>query len=533
MSLITSHDGKYFFTGGFSDRVLQRSITTAEIIRTFKSDSSMINLLALSNDGKHLITGNIGCKVQVWDTKTATVLRSFQKKEMFFVTAAISFDSKYLVVAGMNGDIEVSELLSGKVICHFGEPTERKLPSLYMAGNGKYLITQLKDEPAIVWDMLKGKMLYKLNNTLKVSTVSSNANLLFICPEDGTLEVFDLEKQEIRECLMLPYENTPEIRSASDGKRLFIMYLWGTVEIIDLQEKAIVARIETGKECVPSFSFVNHHTFVIFYTIFGAELFDMGKRDTLWSIDYEDDEITTYVETRQTEIEFDIEPWVQEIWDWANEHGIPEDIVPRNRYDLLGLETLSLTVSDYDWWEDALTYLPKGLGYLDNLTSLEFSLFVETKNAIPKELGQLKHLEELYLDIYGEKDVIFELPKSMEKFRNLYKLYLDGNISSHSIDRILKNNPDLNTLAISNNALLKSIPKSICPSQALRTLKLKNTDNLILSQEQFKWAYKNLRGKVRDRSEMHSFYGYASDGSPISYDYELGTNFQYYSRIQL
>ena len=139
MSLLTSYDGKYFFTENFTDRVLQRSVYTAEIIRTFKTDSSMLGILALANDGKHLVTSNLGKEIQEWDTGTATILRSFQIEGTILVAGSISSDSKYLVIADMNGNIKVSELLSGKVICYFGELTLNKLPSLYITGENKYL----------------------------------------------------------------------------------------------------------------------------------------------------------------------------------------------------------------------------------------------------------------------------------------------------------------------------------------------------------------------------------------------------------
>ena len=81
-----------------------------------------------------------------------------------------------------------------------------------------------------------------------------------------------------------------------------------------------------------------------------------------------------------------IEPWMKELWAWADKFKISEEVLPRNQANLLALTDLSIDCSQ-------LTNLPEGIGYLYNLTNL--TLNCDTLERLPESIGLLSQLERL------------------------------------------------------------------------------------------------------------------------------------------
>ena len=80
------------------------------------------------------------------------------------------------------------------------------------------------------------------------------------------------------------------------------------------------------------------------------------------------------------------QPWMTELWVWADKFKISEEVLPRNQASLLALTDLRIDCSQ-------LTNLPEGIGYLYNLTNL--TLNCDTLERLPESIGQLSQLERL------------------------------------------------------------------------------------------------------------------------------------------
>jgi Leucine-rich repeat (LRR) protein len=80
--------------------------------------------------------------------------------------------------------------------------------------------------------------------------------------------------------------------------------------------------------------------------------------------------------------------WMQELWNWADEHGISAKKLPREKEALINLTALYL-------YENELTSLPESIGNLTNLTKI-----ILTENeltSLPESIGNFTNLTTLDL----------------------------------------------------------------------------------------------------------------------------------------
>ena len=114
------------------------------------------------------------------------------------------------------------------------------------------------------------------------------------------------------------------------------------------------------------------------------------------------------------------QPWMTELWAWADKFKISEEVLPRNQASLLALTDLSIDCSQ-------LTNLPEGIGFLHNLTHL--TLKCEVLERLPESIGQLSQLERLTVTSHK----IQQFPDSLF---NLKKLRLIVDIPNELIDQL-------------------------------------------------------------------------------------------------
>lgn len=114
------------------------------------------------------------------------------------------------------------------------------------------------------------------------------------------------------------------------------------------------------------------------------------------------------------------QPWMTELWVWADRFKIPKEVLPRDHAALLALTDLSIDCNQ-------LTNLPEGIGYLYNLTNL--TLNCDTLERLPESIGQLSQLERLTITSHK----IQHFPDSLF---NLKKLRLIVDVPNELIDQL-------------------------------------------------------------------------------------------------
>ncbi|WP_413520357.1 leucine-rich repeat domain-containing protein [Psychrobacter glacincola] len=166
----------------------------------------------------------------------------------------------------------------------------------------------------------------------------------------------------------------------------------------------------------------------------------------------------------------DNEKWMKEIWDWADEAHIDEEIIPRQAKKLIQLKELDLSNNS------EIKNIPESIGNLENLKV--FILKGSKVKKLPDSISKLSRLIALDID---DNFSLIEISESIGSLKSLESLSLrNGNIKRlpDSIGQL----SSLKTLNIECNYIIGGdiniIPKSIGQLSKLTTLNIKNNQNL-------------------------------------------------------
>jgi WD40 repeat protein len=152
---------------------------------------------AISPDGKLLLTGEIGGFARVWDLQTNQVKYSLQHEEGSaggVVSAAFSESGDVLVTVEQNS-IARWAIKSGRLTGYWSWPN---LTDVAVSADGRYALIGSKDNQAVYFDMVQGKMLYVFPHHEKVTSValSRDGRFALTGADDWHASLWDLSSGE-------------------------------------------------------------------------------------------------------------------------------------------------------------------------------------------------------------------------------------------------------------------------------------------------------------------------------------------------
>jgi hypothetical protein len=178
--------------------------------------------------------------------------------------------------------------------------------------------------------------------------------------------------------------------------------------------------------------------------------------------------------------------WMERLWAWADDRGIYEWTLPRDKLGLVNLKTLEFRQGrgNFSRWINYLEELPLEIWQLPNLQYLDLSATRLTE--LPKEIGQLTNLQELNLrgglDCFDKwANNLTELPKEIGQLTNLKILNLREN-SLTELPLEIGQLTNLQELDLSRNELTE-LPKEIGQLTNLQELDLSRTKLTELPKE--------------------------------------------------
>lgn len=152
---------------------------------------------AISPDGKHLLTGEIGGFARVWDLRNDRVKYSLQHEEGSeggIIAAAFSELGEVLVTIEQNS-IARWAVESGRLTGYWSWPN---LTDVAVSANGRYALIGSKDNQAVYFDMVEGKMRYVFAHHEKVTSValSKDGRFALTGGDDWHASLWDLSNGE-------------------------------------------------------------------------------------------------------------------------------------------------------------------------------------------------------------------------------------------------------------------------------------------------------------------------------------------------
>jgi WD40 repeat protein len=126
---------------------------------------------AISSDGKHLLTGAIDGFARVWDLQTNQVKYSLQHEDGSAggVVAAAFSDNGEVLVTVEQSSIARWAVESGRLTGYWSWP---KLTDVAVSADGRYALIGSRDNQAVYFDMVAGKMLFVFAHHEKVTSVA-------------------------------------------------------------------------------------------------------------------------------------------------------------------------------------------------------------------------------------------------------------------------------------------------------------------------------------------------------------------------
>jgi WD40 repeat protein len=152
---------------------------------------------AISPDGKLLLTGEISGFARVWDLQTNQVKYSLQHEEGSaggVVSAAFSESGDVLVTVEQNS-IARWAIKSGRLTGYWSWPN---LTDVAVSADGRYALIGSKDNQAVYFDMVQGKMRYVFPHHEKVTSValSRDGRFALTGADDWHASLWDLSSGE-------------------------------------------------------------------------------------------------------------------------------------------------------------------------------------------------------------------------------------------------------------------------------------------------------------------------------------------------
>jgi WD40 repeat protein len=152
---------------------------------------------AISPDGKLLLTGEIDGFARVWDLQNNKVKYSLQHEEGSaggIVSAAFSASGEVLVTVEQSS-IARWAVDSGRLTGYWSWP---KLTDVAISADGRYALIGSKDNQAVYFDMVAGKMRYVFPHHQKVTSValSSDGRFALTGADDWHASLWDLSNGE-------------------------------------------------------------------------------------------------------------------------------------------------------------------------------------------------------------------------------------------------------------------------------------------------------------------------------------------------
>ncbi len=241
---------------------------------------------AISPDSRYLLTGEIGGFARVWDLQENRVKYSVQHEdgdEGGIIGAGFSANGRVLVTIEQNS-IARWALQSGRLTGYWQWPN---LSDVAVSADGRYALIGSKDNQAVYFDMVEGRMKYVFPHHEKVTSValSKDGRFALTGADDWHASLWDLKTGEHLWSKNLEYK-IALVALSDDGELALANAYIGDARIYATRgEGSLVARLDEVKMTLVSADFSNDNRILATgRAAKGIDIWEVssGKRRETW-----------------------------------------------------------------------------------------------------------------------------------------------------------------------------------------------------------------------------------------------------------
>jgi WD40 repeat protein len=242
-------DTLFAFTDYFEDKTVKvLDLKSGQTIKRLEAHPGVIRALVFSPDGARLASGSDDRIVRLWNAKDGKLLAALEGHTKPVQALAFSPDSRILVSASKDQTMKVWDAQTGALL--HSMTVEREgidgVSSISFSPDGKRLVTTLSATVGLwdtgMWSLLRtfttdephtsGEMTYCCGSTVLSARFSTDGKQIISGHEDGTIKVWDTEREEL-------FHKLPPVRiiQTNDRNESFALSLDGKILVANSGEK--------------------------------------------------------------------------------------------------------------------------------------------------------------------------------------------------------------------------------------------------------------------------------------------------------